>query len=142
MRILRAAEQVAFRQATQWGQWTPHPEHVEDWDYPEGHKDEWKPGETAHFEYHCLMDPESSDYRLWQRTQQPVTVIGKSSHGEDFSAELPTGAERGEEGVPMSYDIRFADGHEDGAMEHELLTHPKYFSRQYAFIPENLGVQG
>jgi hypothetical protein len=110
--------------------------------YSEAHKDQWEPGDTAHFEYHCLMDPSSSDYHLWKRTQQPVTVLGLHPQGEDFRNELPTGAERADEGLPLTYQVRFGDGHEDSATEDELLVHPKHFSRGYAFLPENIGKQG
>jgi hypothetical protein len=106
------------------------------------HKDRWSPGETAHFEYHCLMDPSSSDYNLWQRTQQPVKVLGLHPGGDDFSKDLPTFQERGNEGVPLTYKVQFGDGHKADAMEDELLTHPKHYSPDYAFGPQNLGKQG
>lgn len=99
------------------------------------HRDQWNPGEQAHYEYHCNMQPDSSDYHLYQRTQQPVTVQGLSPNAEDFAEEYPTLGQRSEQGLPRVYRIRFNDGHEDDAWEDELLTHPQHYSDQWKFRP-------
>lgn len=99
---------------------------------PAPHKDSWEPGEQAHYEYHCLQSPDSSDYHLWQRSHQPVQVLGPSPNAEDFSDEYPTLKERGDEGVPKLYRVKFGDGHEDDAWEDELLTHPGHFQTSHA----------
>jgi len=102
----------------------------------ESHRDRWNPGERAHFEYHCNQSPDSPDYYLWQHTQQPVEVLGLGDC-DDFSDEMPTIAERSEEGVPLTYRVRFDDGVEGPAFEDELLTHPKYFDPRHSFKEEN-----
>jgi uncharacterized protein YgiM (DUF1202 family) len=92
---------------------------------PNSTKDQWQPGETAHFEYHCLQSPESSDAEAWYRSHQPVTVLHEEdTDGRDFGGTL---LERSEEGLPKSYKVRFPDGHEHSAFEDELLTDPKFF---------------
>lgn len=121
--------------------WVPPAGQVDDWLYPEGHRDCWKSGELAFFEYHCLMDSSSADFELWRRTQQWVTVVGLGEC-DDFSVEFPSGAERGAQGVPLYYSVRFGDGHEALAAEDELLVGPQFCSRLYAFLAENHGVQG
>lgn len=101
------------------------------------HKDCWNPGDIAHFEYHCSRTPESGDFYLWKRTQRPVTVEGIADGSEDFTAELPTANERIDEGVPLVYKIKFEDGTHGTAFEDELLNHPKFFSSEFSFKPEN-----
>lgn len=90
-------------------------------------KERWNPGETAHYEYHCLESPESSDAHLWYRSHQPVTVLHRNE-GEP-EAEHMTKEERGEEGIPWTYRVRFRDGHEGDAWEDELMTHPRHWYR-------------
>lgn len=89
-------------------------------------KNLWKPGETAYFEYHCEMSHTSGDAQLWYRTHQPVTVIemSEAGHGE-------TRIERRDLAAPRSYRVVFQDGFVAGAMEDELLTHPKYWERRF-----------
>lgn len=93
----------------------------------EGTRESWEPGETAHYEYHCLESPESSDAHLWRRSHQPVTVLHRNE-GEP-GAEKMTKTERGEEGIPFTYRVRFPDGHEGDAWEDELMTHPRHWYR-------------
>jgi hypothetical protein len=83
--------------------------------------DYWQPGEIAHFEYH-LTHPGRSDYRLWSRTQQPVTVLGPGSHPDN----------------DRSFRIRFRDGHEGIAAADELVDHPGYFRPEFAYHPQAL----
>lgn len=94
-------------------------------DHP--YKEEWKPGETAHYEYHCLESPESSDAHLWARSHQPVTVMHR--HPSEPGYEDSTRAERASEGAPHVYRVKFGDGHEGDAWEDELMTHPKHWFR-------------
>lgn len=112
--------------------------YPEDGDNGHGHLNgKWQPGDTAHFEYHCWQAPASNDYDLWQRTQQPVKVLGQTD-GDDVSDEAPTFDERlSEWAMPLTYHIRFGDGHEGVATEDELHTHPKHYDPRHEFHPRN-----
>lgn len=83
-------------------------------------KNRWSVGERAWFEYHCLESHDSTDAHLWYRSHQRVTVIG----GPDGSCvdEDMTFRQRGEEGVPNIYRVRFVDGLEADVFEDELTT--------------------
>jgi hypothetical protein len=83
--------------------------------------DYWQPGEIAHFEYH-LTHPGRSDYRLWSRTQQPVTVLGPGSHPHN----------------DRTFRVRFRDGHEGIAAADELVDHPGHFRPEFAYHPQAL----
>lgn len=93
------------------------------------HKDNWSPGETAYFEYHCFQSHASGDAELWYRSQQPVTVV--ADEGWDGPADLDTLAKRAQEGVPRVYRVRFADGLEHTAFEDELLTSAEFYDPMY-----------
>ena len=110
----------------------------EDGDDGHGHLDgKWQPGDTAHFEYHCWQSPDSADYDLWRQTQQPVKVLGLGDC-DDVSDEAPTYRERGEDwGMPLGYDVQFANGKTGYATEDELFTHPKHYSPEQDFHPRN-----
>jgi len=100
-----------------------------------GWKDEWKPGETANYEYHCYEGHDSSDAHLWYRSHQPVTVV--SIEESDESGD--TMEERTDSGQVRVYRIRFADGFEATAWEDELLTDPQHWSRPDPPTPPTLG---
>lgn len=88
-------------------------------------REHWEPGDRAFFEYHCLESPHSSDAPLWYRSHQTVRVIGR---GADDALEAPL-PERLEAGMPRVYRVRFPDGYEADAVEDELLTHARWFTR-------------
>src|SRR5262249_23183618 len=46
-------------------------------DPPHGGKEDWHPGEQAHFEYHCLESSESPGAQLRYRSHRQVTVLGR-----------------------------------------------------------------
>lgn len=79
---------------------------------------DFKPGDTAWFEYHCWESPESADAQAWYRSHQKVTVL---SVQENDSAGM-TRLERNEAGMPYTYTVRFGDGLEWCAFEDELST--------------------
>ena len=91
-------------------------------------EDEWKPGETAWFEYHCTESDDSADAKLWYHSHQKVTVVGREqADGWDWPGS--TMRERGEAGAPRAYKVRFKDGYEWTAGEDELMTSRKGFYR-------------
>jgi len=82
-------------------------------------------GEELFFEYHCLESPESQDAELWYRSHQKVTVLGFVACD---GLSIPTRKERDEDGCPIVYEIKFADGFINQAFEDELLdTKEDYF---------------
>ena len=81
-------------------------------------RDRWAPGETARFTYGLPWDGGSEICAdLYHRTGQVVTIL--TLHEND-GGEFPTAAERGDAGVPFSYDVQFPDGFTYGAFEDEL----------------------
>jgi len=86
-------------------------------------KDQWLPGEKAYFEYHCWESYESQDAPVWLHSHQLVTILleNESDRQREY---LPTLAERGEEGMPITYQIKFSDGLIWTAFEDELMTSP------------------
>ena len=97
-------------------------------DLPWGGKEQWQPGERAHFEYHCWEHHDSADAQAWYRSHGQVTVLRENEDGNPRS-DMPTHAERAEEGVPVTYQIRHDDGFEHTAFEDELLRGPEFFER-------------
>lgn len=95
-----------------------------------GTREQWQPGDRAHFEYHCLESPESTDAEAWYRSHRPVTVLapGEGDGWEGGYADS-TRVERAEDGVPRTYRVRWDDGHEHDVFEDELLVHPRHFQR-------------
>jgi hypothetical protein len=93
--------------------------------YIAAHRETWPPGTTAWFEYHCWESPASGDAALWFRSHQQVTVLGRDED-ENMGATM---LDRADAGCPNVYIIRFADGHEGGAVEDELLNGPEFFFR-------------
>ena len=94
------------------------------------HKEEWQPGESAHFEYHCNESHDSPDAPAWYRSHHPVVVL--KANKEDEKANGVEGlsmAERADAGAPRTYKVQFPDGLKWDAWEDELLTHPKYYER-------------
>lgn len=92
-----------------------------------GNKEKWLPGEVASFEYHCLESDDSSDAAMWHHSHQNCTVLSLTSAEGDWPGS--TFNERGEEGMPHVYRVRFADGFEYDAFEDELMTGPAFFYR-------------
>lgn len=93
---------------------------------PPWRQEYWTPGDVAWFEYHCNESADSDDAPAWYHSHQQVTVL---SRDEPDSAAAKTAAERGEDGVPWAYRVRFADGLEWTALEDELLTGTEGFWR-------------
>lgn len=75
-------------------------------------------GEIVFFEYRCWESPASADAEIWYRSHQPVMVLSLRP-GED--AEGTTRDQRAEDGIPLAYRCRFADGLEWDLVEDELL---------------------
>lgn len=95
---------------------------------PWGGREQWQPGDRAHFEYHCYEGHDSHDAQAWYRSHQPVTVV--SENEDDGQRKMFSNhEERAEAGMPVSYHVRWGDGYEHTAFEDELLTHPKHFYR-------------
>lgn len=95
-------------------------------------RDFWEAGDTAYFEYHCFESSESSDAALWHRSHEPVTIVrhcGPEDHDPCLRADQPTIIERGEDGSPCLYRVRFAGGAEYDVFEDELLTDPAGYER-------------
>jgi len=76
------------------------------------------------FEYHCFESMDSCDAELWLHSHQQVTVLSIVERG--FGK---TPKERGHNGEPRIYKIRFNDGFEYDAFEDELMRTPKEFVR-------------
>lgn len=94
-------------------------------------KDQWQPGETAWFEYHCWESDDSCDAKLWHHSHQKVTVLREDLSADGSSKNLPntTPEQRFEEAVLKAYEIKFKDGFVATAMEDELYTDPQGFER-------------
>ena len=88
-------------------------------------RDQWQPGDVAHFEYHCLESLESQDAPAWLHSHQRITVLRE----DESDAYGDTLDERADNGQPKVYTVRFGDGLEWSAFEDELLTDPKGYER-------------
>lgn len=73
-------------------------------------------GTTVFYEYHCAQSHDSGDAELWYRSHQEAIVLAVAEPGFGDTPE-----ERGDNGQPTVYRIRFGDGYEDDAFEDELL---------------------
>lgn len=89
-------------------------------------KDIFKIGNEYFFEYHCLESHDSSDAELWYKSHQKVTILEILE--PDFTPSK-TFKERMEEGLPLTYLVRFNDGFTYHAMEDELMETEEHFSR-------------
>jgi GNAT superfamily N-acetyltransferase len=81
-------------------------------------------GQKCLFEYHCYEGHDSSDAQLWYRSHQPITVLSIVERGYG-----KTQRERGENGAPAVYKVKFGDGFVGHAMEDELITSKSQFYR-------------
>jgi hypothetical protein len=95
---------------------------------PWGGREQWQPGERAHFEYHCYEGHDSNDAKAWYHSHQPVTVL-EENEDDGQRHMFADHADRADAGMPVSYHVRWGDGYEHTVFEDELLTHPKHFSR-------------
>ena len=93
---------------------------------PDGYKNNWRVGEKAYFEYHCNMSKQSQDYPAWQHSHQTCKVLGVSATGYGR-----TFMERGHNGEPRVYRVKFADGLKWDVFEDELMTSPRHYSRRF-----------
>ena len=81
-------------------------------------------GKTMWFEYHCFKSPESCDSEIWYRSHQQVEVLSISEMGNGDTPQ-----ERGENGEPRVYKVRFEDGFEYDVFEDELMDSKDDFYR-------------
>lgn len=93
-----------------------------------GRKEQWKSGEEAWFEYHCLESMDSADSDLWLRSHSKVEILGEVDRENEWGQGM-TIQQRMETGVPKRYRIRFSDGHEGVCFEDELFTSKKHWYR-------------
>ena len=83
-----------------------------------------KPGDVVWFEYRCWESPSSADAELWYRSHNRVTVGRMIEPGGGKDIE-----ERGFNGHPAVFRIRFSDGREFDATEDELMHDRAEFTR-------------
>jgi uncharacterized protein (DUF1810 family) len=105
-------------------------------DYDGGYRERWQPGDRAFFEYHCNQAHDSAHAQWWYRSHQPVTVVGivhESPTPDDGGSW--TFLDRGEEGSPHIYRVRWDDGSEGDVFEDELLTAPEHKDQTGYFAP-------
>ena len=76
------------------------------------------------FEYHCFESDESCDAKLWHHSHQRVKILGLVEPGYGKN-EL----NRGEEGQPAVFNVKFADGFKYDAYEDELMSSKRSFVR-------------
>lgn len=105
-----------------------------------GHRERWNPNDKAWFEYHCLQCHCSQDAQAWYRSHQQVTVLYRygpeDCDGSALQDEGVLAPERAEDGAPVVYRARFADGHEHDVCEDELLISPDFFSPECGPPPD------
>lgn len=99
------------------------------------HKDSWKAGEVAAFEYHCQRSHDSADACLWYRDHLPAVVLGVADCEAQGRPELDTLAARMDAACPMVYRVRFPDGLEWDVFEDELLTGAEHFDSSLVAPP-------
>lgn len=99
-----------------------------------GGREQWQPGDSAWFEYHCFESHQSSDAQSWYRSHGVVEVLYEETE-DDRRVHLPTAEDRFEGALPAYYRIRHADGYEWTAFEDELLVSPSYFERPDPPLP-------
>ena len=76
------------------------------------------------FEYHCYEGHDSADANLWYHSHQPVTVLSMEERGSGRDEK-----ERGENGHPAAYKVRFQDGLIGAVVEDELCLSKDEFFR-------------
>jgi hypothetical protein len=81
-------------------------------------------GSKCWFEYHCYEGKDSADAHLWYRSHQPITIVSLIEKGYGKTQQ-----ERGDNGHPAMYKIRFQDGFEGGVFEDEIMDSKKEFYR-------------
>lgn len=95
---------------------------------PWGGRERWQPGDQAFFEYRCLESHESADAEAWYHSHQEVTVVSENED-DGQRTKFANQQERAEEGMPVTYLIRFGDGITWCAFEDELLVSPEFYER-------------
>lgn len=91
-------------------------------------REDWEPGATAWFEYHCWESAQSGDAPAWYRSHQQVVVLAHDPADHDCLRPKSL-ATRAEDGQPCVYQVRFADRLEWTVFEDELMTDPADFER-------------
>lgn len=82
-------------------------------------------GKRYWFEYHCWESHQSGDAEIWYHSHEQcevVAVVGET-------AAYTTLAERAEQGMQMTYKVRFDDGTEHDVFEDELMESRDSFQR-------------
>lgn len=77
-------------------------------------------GTQCLFEYHCEESDDSPDAELWYRSHSRV-VVQRCVNPEYLEAAETMNARLEECGMPLAYEVLFADGFLGCAMEDELL---------------------
>lgn len=83
-----------------------------------------KVGKELWFEYHCDESPSSADYQMYLHSHQKCKVIEIVELGGG-----DTSLERGDNGEPRVYKVKFEDGYEWVAFEDEIMDSPDEFER-------------
>lgn len=83
-----------------------------------------KTGKEFWFEYHCFESCSSADAEVWYHSHQKVKVLFVSTWGNGDTPQ-----ERGENGEPRVYRVKFEDGLEWDVFEDELMDSPEEFYR-------------
>jgi len=93
-----------------------------------GTREQWSPAEQGFFEYHCLRNHDSEDAEAWYRDHQVVTILNmEEGDGRALLENGSDAAERAEDGNPLTYKVRFADGHVHSVFEDELFVSDCFF---------------
>jgi hypothetical protein len=93
-----------------------------------GLREQWHPGDRAHFEYQCWESPDSNDADAWYHSHQMVTVLDENVD-DGQRVEFPTYDDRADAGMPVTYSVRFDDGLIYTVFEYELMTDSSHFER-------------
>lgn len=88
-------------------------------------------GDVAWFEYRCYEGHDSADATLWYKSHQQVKVLRRVETG--YGA---TPRERGENGHPAVYHVKFKDGSDFDVTEDELLYSPSEYVRPDPPLPQ------
>lgn len=83
-----------------------------------------KPGRYYWFEYHCYEGRDSSDAELWYRSHSRIMVLSIVEEGCGIDEK-----ERGKNGQPAVFKIKFEDGFIYDAFEDEIVSSKNQFFR-------------
>lgn len=83
-----------------------------------------KIGQRYWFEYHCYEGHDSADAELWYHSHQQITVLKLIERG---IGKTPN--ERGDNGHPAMYSVKFDDGFVADIFEDEIMNSQSDFFR-------------